>query len=69
MSNHQKTLAHELLMKLKQPFTSIFILNALLGGFTNIDTIYQLYKPSIQRAIQLLQTEPVFDKLLPTDSP
>ena len=66
----QKALAHELLMKLQcQPFISNFIFNALLGEFTNINSIYQSYKPSIWMAIQLLQTEPALDKLSTTDSP
>ena len=70
MFNHQKALAHQLLMKLQhQMFTSNIVLNALLGEFINIDSIYQLYRPTIQMAIQLLQTEPVFNKLSPTDSP
>ena len=70
MLNHQKAPAHELLMKLQcQPFTSNFILNALIGEFTNIDSIYQLYKPIIWMAIQVLQTEPALDKLSTADNP
>ena len=34
-----------------------------------IDGIYQLYRLIIQMAIQLLLTEPVLNKLSPTDSP
>ena len=70
MFNCQKALAHELLMKLQcQPFATYFILNALLGEFTNIESIYQLHKPTIQMAIQLPQTEPVLNKLSTADSP
>ena len=70
MFNHQKALAHELLMKLQyQPFASNFILNALLGEFTNIDSIYQSYKLTIKMAIQLLWTEPALNKLSTADSP
>ena len=70
MFYHQKALAHELLMKLQyQTFASIFVLNAVLGEFTNIDSIYQSYIPTIQVAIQLLWTEPVLNKLSPADSP
>ena len=57
-------------MKLQhQPFTLNFIINALLGEFTNIDSIYQSYRPTIWMAIQLLQTKPVLNKVSPTDSP
>ena len=57
-------------MKLQcQPFAPNFMLSALLGEFTNIDSIYQLYKPTIQMAIQLLQTEPALDKLSTADNP
>ena len=70
MFHPKKTLAHELLMKLQyQPFTCNFILNALLGEVTNINSSYQLYKPPIWTALQLLWTEPFLNKLLPADSP
>ena len=70
MFNCQNALAHELLMKLQcQSFASNFILNALIGEFTNIDSIYQSYKLTIPMAIQLPWTEPDFDKLSLTDSP
>ena len=56
MFKHQKTLAHELLMKLQcQPFASNFMLNALLGEFTNIDSSYQSYDSTMQRAILATQ--------------
>ena len=45
------------------------MLNALLGKFSNIDNIYQLYEPTIQIAMQLLGTEPVLDKLTTSDNP
>ena len=44
-----------------------FILNTLLGQFTNISSIYQLYKPIMCTSIQLLQIEPVLDKLSTAD--
>ena len=70
MFNCQTALVHELLMKLRcQPFASNFMLNALLGEFTNIKSIYQLYEPNIQTAIQLLRTEPVLDRLTTADNP
>ena len=37
--------------------------------FTNINSIYQSYEPTIQMAIQLLRTEPVLDKLTTADNP
>ena len=63
MFNHQKALAHEL------QFASNFMLNALLGEFSNIHNIYQMYEPTIQAAIQLLRTEPVLDKLTTLANP
>ena len=67
MLNCQKTLVHELLMKLQCiPFTSNFVFNALLGELSNIDNIYHiyhLYEPTIWTAVQLLRTEPVIDKI------
>ena len=57
-------------MKLQsQTFTSNFVLNTLLGEITNIDSLYQSYRPTIQMAIQLLQTKPVLNKLSHADSP
>ena len=70
MFNHQKALAHELLMKLKcQSFTSNFILNASLGEVININSIYQSYKAPIQTAKWLLWTWPTLDKLSTSDNP
>ena len=64
MFNHQKALAHELLMKLQcRPLASNFVLNTLLGEFTNIDNIYQSYKPTIQMTKQHLRAEPALKKL------
>ena len=57
-------------MKLQcQLFASNFVLNALLGEFTSIDSMYQSYKPTIWTAIKLLWTEPVLDQLSATASP
>ena len=42
MFNHQKTLAHQLLVILQgQPLASHFVLNALLDEFSNIYSIYK----------------------------
>ena len=61
MFKHQKAVAHKLLIKLQcQPFTSNFMLSALLGEFANINN---------QMAIQLLRTEPVLDKLTTAENP
>ena len=58
MFHHQKTLVHQLLVKLQdQLLASHFILNALLDDFSNIDSIYKSYKPTIQLAVHLLKTE------------
>ena len=46
MFNHQKTLDHQLLVKLQdQLLASQPILNALLDEFSNLDIIYESYKP------------------------
>ena len=45
------------------------MLNALLGEFTNINSIYQSYETTIQTAIQLIRTEPFLDKLTTSDNP
>ena len=56
--NCQKTLAHQLLVKLHdQPLASQLVLNDLLDEFSNIDSIYESFKPSMQSAVQLLKTE------------
>ena len=56
MFNHQKTLARQLLVKLQgQALTSHFVLNTLLDEFSNMDSIYGSYKPTIPSAVQLLK--------------
>ena len=58
MFNCQKTLGHQLLVKLHgQPLASQLVLNAVLDEFSNIDNIYISYKPTIWSALQLLKTE------------
>ena len=56
--NHQKTLANQLLVKLQgQELASQLALNALLDELSNIDSIYESYKPTKQSAELLLKTE------------
>ena len=70
MFNPLKALAEELLMRLQhQPFASNFVLNALLGEFSNVNNIYKSYEPIKQTAVELLRTEPVLDKLATSDNP
>ena len=70
MFNCQKTLVHQLLVKLQgQLLESHFVLNALLDEFSNFDGIYKSYKPTIQSAVQLLKTESEFKNLSPTENP
>ena len=58
MFNPQKTLAHQLLVKLQdQLLPSHLKLNALLDEFSSIDNIYESYKPTIRLAVQLLTTD------------
>ena len=68
MFNHQKILAHQLLVKLQgQPLASHFVLHALLDGFSNIDSIYESHKPTIWSAVQLLKTKS--ENLSPPENP
>ena len=70
MFNCQKTLAHQLLLKLQdQLFALHFALNALLDEFYNIDSIYKSYKSTIQSAVQFLKTELEFKYLSPPENP
>ena len=70
MFNCQKTSAHQLLVKLHgQLLASHFVLNALLGEFSNIYSIHKSYMPAIQSAVQLLKTESEFKKLTPSKNP
>ena len=56
--NHQKTLAHQLLMKLQDELLAFqLVLNAFLDEFSNIDSIYEPYKSTIWSAVQLLKSE------------
>ena len=58
MFNHRKTLAHQLLVKLQdQLLASQLVLNALLDEFSNIDNIYESYKPTMKLVLQLLKTD------------
>ena len=58
MINCQKTLAHQLLVKLQdQLLTSQLVHNTLLDEFSSIDNIYESYKPTIRSTVQLLKTE------------
>ena len=58
MINHWKTLAHQLLVKLQdQLLASQLVLKALLNEFSNMDSYYESYKPTIQTAVQLLKTD------------
>ena len=57
MFNRQKTLAHQLLVKLQdQPLASQLVVNAFLVEFANIDNTSESYKPIIKSAVQLLET-------------
>ena len=57
MFNRQKTLAHQLLVKLQnQQLASQLVVNALLDEFANIDNIYESYRPTIKSAVQFLKT-------------
>ena len=58
MFYRQKTLAHQLLLKLQdQPLTSqLVVVNALPDEFSKIDNIYDSFKPTIKSAVWLLIT-------------
>ena len=58
MLNHQKTLGHQLLVKLiDQPQTLQLEVNALLEEFSSIDSIYESHKPTLWSALQLFKTD------------
>ena len=58
MFNYQKTLPHQLLVKLQdQKLASQLVLNALLVEFSSIDSIYESYRPTILSAVQLLKAD------------
>ena len=58
MFSQQKTLAHQLLVKLQdQLLASQLVVSALLDEFANIDNIYESYKPTIKSAMWLLKTD------------
>ena len=50
-----------------QLLDSHFVLKALLDEFSNIDSIYESYMPTIQSAVRLLKTES--KKLSPPENP
>ena len=58
MFNCQEKLAHQLLVKLQdQPLPSQLVFNPLLDEFSNINNIYESYKPTIRSAVQLLRID------------
>ena len=68
MFNCQKTLAHQILMKLQgKPLAFQLVLNALLDEFSSINSIYISHKPTIQSAVQLLKTD--LENLSPPENP
>ena len=68
MFNCQKTLAHQLLVKLQdQLLASQLVLNALLDEFSNVDNIYEPYKPTMRSTVQLLKTDS--ESMSPLENP
>ena len=58
MFNRQKTIAHQLLVKLQdQPLASQLVVNALMDKFASIDNIYESYRPTIKSAVWLLKAD------------
>ena len=56
MFNRQKTLVHQLLVKLQDQLpASQLVFNTLLDEFTNIDNTYESYKPTVKLAVWLLK--------------
>ena len=47
----------ETLKLLDQLLASQLVLNALLDEFSNMDGIYESYKPTIRSAVQVLKTD------------
>ena len=57
MFNRQKTLAHQMLMKLQdQQLASQLVVNIFLDKFANTDNICESYKPTIKSEVWLLKT-------------
>ena len=57
MFNWQKTIAHQLSLKLQdQLLASQLAVNALLDEFAYIDSIYESYNPTIKSAVLSLKT-------------
>ena len=58
MFNQQRTLAHQLLVKLQdQLLASQLVVSALLDEFAKIDNIYEPYKTTLKSAVQLPITD------------
>ena len=58
MFNRQKTLAHQLLVKLQdQLLTSQLVVNPLIEEFANIYNIYESYRPTTKSAVWLLKSD------------
>ena len=58
MFNWQKTLAHQLLVKLQnQLLASQLVVNALMDESANIDNIYESYRPTKKSALWLLKAD------------
>ena len=58
MFNQQKTLAHQLLVKLQdQLLASQHVVNALTDEFANMGNIYESYRPTIKSAVWLLKAD------------
>ena len=68
MFNRQKTLAHQMLVKLQdQLLASQLVINGLLDEFPNRDNIYESYKPIMKAAVWLLKT--ISEKLITKKKP
>ena len=58
MFSLQKSLAHQLLVKLwDQPLASKLVVNVLMDKSANIDNIYKSYRPTIKAAVWLLKAD------------
>ena len=58
MFNQQKTIVHQMLVKLQDQLLAFQpVVNALLDEFANRDNIYESYRPIIKSAVWLLATD------------
>ena len=67
MFNSQKTLAHQLLVKLRDQLLTSTCTQCSSGSIFYIDSIYESYRPTIRSTVQLLKTDS--ENMSPPENP